>query len=153
MLQSLTTEKPNEATEEIDLVDSELIMKLIHQQDRVAFDAVNSIIPALSELASDVGDRWQGGGRIIYIGAGTSGRLGVLDAAELPPTYSTDPQRAIGVIAGGKESVFLSREGAEDKPEDADKKEDDYDNEGTSDAMPVPWLGSITTGRCVRSCR
>jgi len=119
LLQSLTTEKPNEATEEIDLVDSELIMKLIHQQDRVAFDAVNSIIPALSELASDVADRWQGGGRIIYIGAGTSGRLGVLDAAELPPTYSTDPQRAIGVIAGGKESVFLSREGAEDKPEDA----------------------------------
>jgi N-acetylmuramic acid 6-phosphate etherase len=119
LLQSLTTEMPNIDTQDIDLLGSESIMQLIHNQDKIALDAVKSIIPELSELASDVADRWQNGGRIIYVGAGTSGRLGVIDAAELPPTYSIDPARAIGVIAGGHESLILSREGAEDKPEDA----------------------------------
>lgn len=119
LLQKLATEQPNPQTEEIDLVNSESIMNMIHTQDRVAVEAVNSVIPELAAFAEEAAIRWQSGGRIIYAGAGTSGRLGVLDAAELPPTFSVNPQKVIGLIAGGVESVVLSREGAEDLPRDA----------------------------------
>jgi len=119
LLQSLATESRNPRTRGIDLASSREILDLIHAEDRLALDAVGKVRDALAALVDDAVVRWLRGGRLVYAGAGTSGRLGVLDAAELPPTYSVDPARAVGLIAGGRDSLVLSREGAEDHPEDA----------------------------------
>ncbi len=119
LLRTLATEARNERTLDIDLASARDVMEMIHAEDRQAFAAVESVLDDLAGLADAVAERWRKGGRLVYAGAGTSGRLGVLDAAELPPTFSVDPRRAIGIIAGGPPSLILSREGAEDHPEDA----------------------------------
>lgn len=119
LLRTLATESRNPRTREIDLASARQVMELVHAEDRLAFAAVAAVMDDLALLAEDVAERWRRGGRLIYAGAGTSGRLGVLDAAELPPTFSIDPARAVGIIAGGPPSLILSREGAEDHPEDA----------------------------------
>ena len=119
LLGRLATEGRNEKTAAIDLESPRGIMDMIHAEDRTAFAAVEGVLDDLSALAAAVAELWSRGGRLIYVGAGTSGRLGVLDAAELPPTFSVDPSRAVGVIAGGPPSLILSREGAEDHPEHA----------------------------------
>lgn len=118
-ISSLQTEKRNPNSENIDKSSTIEILKIINNEDKLVPEAVSKIIPKISEAVDIVVDAFKKGGRLFYIGAGTSGRLGILDAAECPPTFGTDPEMVQGLIAGGKEAVFVAQEGAEDKPENA----------------------------------
>ena len=111
------TEKLNENTVNIDVSSSIDIVKMINNED---FNAVRAVENCLSEIATAVdiiSENFKNGGRLIYFGAGTSGRLGVLDASECPPTYSVSEKMVVGVIAGGDYALRHAVEGAEDKPE------------------------------------
>jgi N-acetylmuramic acid 6-phosphate etherase len=112
------TEQRNPATRRIDLLPSREIVALINREDRKVAEAVGEEGEAIARAVDLVVDAFRKGGRLIYVGAGTSGRLGVLDAAEMPPTFGTDPAMVRGVIAGGREALVRAREGAEDRPED-----------------------------------
>ena len=94
------------------------IVRLMNEQDRVATGAVAAVADDVAAAVEIVVDRLKAGGRLIYVGAGTSGRLGVLDASECPPTFSSDPDQIVGVIAGGDDAMFRAKEGAEDDAED-----------------------------------
>jgi len=113
-LGSLLTEQRNSATFEIDTLDTAGILRTINNEDKSVAVAVEKEISYIASAVELVVESMNRGGRLIYLGAGTSGRLGVLDAAECPPTFGTDPSRIIGVIAGGDEALRSSIEGAED---------------------------------------
>ena len=113
-LKRLTTESRNPRTREIDLAPTNRILELINDEDRGVADAVRGAIPDIARAVDIVVAAFQRGGRLVYIGAGTSGRLGILDASECPPTFGVDPDLVQGIIAGGRETVFRSREGVED---------------------------------------
>ena len=113
-LAALTTEEVNPETVTIDRADARGIVGLLHAQDMAVAAAVGAELDHIATAVEIVASAFRGGGRLIYIGAGTSGRLGILDASEMPPTYGTDPQMVCGIIAGGPEAVFRSIEGAED---------------------------------------
>jgi N-acetylmuramic acid 6-phosphate etherase len=113
-LRELTTEKRNPRTTRIDLASSGEILEQINAEDRTVAEAVSREIPAIARAVDLVADAFKQGGRLLYFGAGTSGRLGVIDAAECPPTFGVPPDMVVGNIAGGRETVFLSREGIED---------------------------------------
>ena len=118
-LQSLVTEQRNPRTRDIDLADLESVLHLINDEDRSVPDVVRTQIPAIARAVERVEQSLRRGGRLIYLGAGTSGRLGVLDAAECPPTFGSDPAQVVGVLAGGLETLVRSREGVEDRAEAA----------------------------------
>ena len=90
------------------------VVATMNDQDRRAIEAVAAVRDEVARAAELVADRLRRGGRLVYFGAGTSGRLGVLDASEMPPTFRTDPRQVQGVIAGGREAMFEAQEGAED---------------------------------------
>ena len=113
-LNRLATEKKNPASAHIDVLSPLQIMEVIHAEDQKAVDAVTPLLPRLAETSDEIARRMRSGGRLIYCGSGTSGRLGVLDAVECPPTYGTPPELVIGVIAGGTNAMFRAKEGAED---------------------------------------
>lgn len=113
-LRELTTERRNPDTSRIDLASTEAILEMMNREDRTVPGAVARAIPAIAKAVDLVAESFKAGGRLLYFGAGTSGRLGVLDAAECPPTFGVSPGLVTGVIAGGRETVFLSREGSED---------------------------------------
>lgn len=117
ILESYTTEKRNDLSMDIDSKSTVEILKIINQEDKTVPAAVERALPDIAALVDDVVAAIRAGGRLIYIGAGTSGRLGVLDASECPPTYGTPPQMVQGVIAGGRRALTESIEGAEDHPE------------------------------------
>jgi len=94
------------------------LVDLINSEDRAVAEAVGSQRLAIADAIELVVEAFRSGGRLIYVGAGTSGRLGVLDAAEMPPTFGTDPELVQGIIAGGREALVRSQEGAEDRPEE-----------------------------------
>ncbi len=113
------TEQRNPRTAAIDLASSLEIVDLINAEDRTVAGAVATQREAIAH-AIDIAERtFRGGGRLFYIGAGTSGRLGVLDASECPPTFGTDPEMVQGLIAGGAPALTSAQEGAEDKPDGA----------------------------------
>lgn len=116
-IESLTTETVNEATKHIDELDSLEIARLINQEDKKVADAVEKELPRVAEAIDAIAERFKRGGRIIYCGAGTSGRMGTLDAVELTPTYSVPPDRAFGLLAGGEKAMYQAVEGAEDSEE------------------------------------
>ncbi len=116
-LESYTTEQRNERSMDIDSRSTLEILTIINDEDRMVPLAVQRALPAIAALVDDVVSAFRAGGRLIYIGAGTSGRLGVLDASECPPTYSTPPEMVQGLIAGGREALTRSIEGAEDHAE------------------------------------
>jgi len=120
-LAKLTSESVNPATTGIDLATTREILRLIHAEDERAVAAVGKVLPQIVRAARIYEDVWKAGGRIFYVGAGTSGRLGVLDAAECPPTFGTDPKRIVGLIAGGRQTLVRSREGVEDDRKDAER--------------------------------
>ncbi len=120
-LQKLTTEKRNKNTLAIDTMEIKEILHCINREDQKATAAVKKEIPHIEKAASLVVNALCAGGRLIYVGAGTSGRLGILDAAECPPTFGTKPAMIQGIIAGGKSAVFRSKEGAEDNESEARK--------------------------------
>jgi N-acetylmuramic acid 6-phosphate etherase len=114
-LEGLSTEQRNRSTLGIDGMSTRDILQRINAEDKKVAAAVRKELRNITKAVDLVVDSLRNGGRLIYVGAGTSGRLGVLDAAECPPTYGTDPEIIQGIIAGGKRAVFRSFEGAEDR--------------------------------------
>ena len=113
------TERRNPRTADIDLASPLEIVDLINAEDRTVADAVASQRDAIARAVERAETTFRNGGRLFYVGAGTSGRLGVLDASECPPTYGTDPEMVQGIIAGGHKALTRSQEGAEDRIESA----------------------------------
>lgn len=115
-LENLTTEQRNQNSMHIDTMSTLDMVKTINKENEVIAAAVESQNDTIAR-AIDIGSKcYHDGGRLVYIGAGTSGRLGVLDAVELVPTYGIKPERAVGLIAGGESAMYLAVEGAEDDP-------------------------------------
>jgi N-acetylmuramic acid 6-phosphate etherase len=117
MLDHLTTEARNPASEDLDGLTALQIVQLINSEDAKVAGAVAEQSEAIAKSIDAIAERLDRGGRLIYIGAGTSGRLGVLDAVECPPTFNSPPSQVVGVIAGGYTALSSSVEGAEDRPE------------------------------------
>ena len=115
----LNTEQQNPNSRGIDSMSVEDILLTINKEDESVASAVNKVIPAIKLTVEFTVNSLRAGGRVFYIGAGTSGRLGVLDASEIPPTYYAPPDLFIGLIAGGDDALRRSIEGAEDRPGDA----------------------------------
>ena len=115
--ENLSTEQVNEQSRNLDMLSPLEAAKLMNRMDRQAADAVEQALPQIAQAVEKIADRMKAGGRLIYIGAGTSGRLGVLDASECPPTFGTDESLVVGLIAGGDYALRHAVERAEDKPE------------------------------------
>lgn len=115
-LNVLDTEKRNKNSENIDVLSTTEMLRVINREDREVALAVEKALPAVAELVEEAHSRMMKGGRVIYIGAGTSGRLGVLDASECPPTFGVDASLIQGIIAGGYGALLRAKEGAEDDP-------------------------------------
>jgi len=116
-LSHLPTEAINQSTRELSRVSTREAMLLINDEDHKVAPAVRLCVDEIARAVDAISERMKSGGRLFYIGAGTSGRLGILDASECPPTFGTSPEMVQGIIAGGIEAVFKSREGAEDESE------------------------------------
>ena len=112
------TEQRNPRSARIDTLSTIEVVDLINAEDRMVAEAVREERVAIACAVDLVVESFNRGGRLFYVGAGTSGRLGVLDASEMPPTYGTDPEMVQGIIAGGLAALTVAQEGAEDKPED-----------------------------------
>lgn len=113
----LTTEAVNEASARIDSADALEIVRIMNAEDAAAVAAVGAVSAEVARAIDIVAEAFRNGGRLVYMGAGTSGRLGVLDASECPPTFGLDPGQVIGLIAGGERALRHPVEGAEDSPE------------------------------------
>lgn len=113
-LSKLVTEKRNPDTYQIDMVSTEGILKMINEEDKKVACCVEKEISSIAKAVDMISDSLEKGGRLIYLGAGTSGRLGILDASECPPTFGTPKGMVQGVIAGGEAAIFNAVEGAED---------------------------------------
>ena len=124
-LQRLSTEERNPASMMIDAASVEEALVIINKEDARVPTAVGSQIPWIAQAVNRVVEALRAGGRLIYVGAGTSGRLGVLDAAECPPTFGTNPAMVVGVIAGGEKAMFRAQEGAEDREENGSRDMDE----------------------------
>ncbi|HEX6368350.1 MAG TPA: N-acetylmuramic acid 6-phosphate etherase, partial [Longimicrobium sp.] len=111
------TEQRNPATSEIDRLSALEIARIINREDQRIAPAVATQLDCIARAIEMAEESFRAGGRLIYVGAGTSGRLGVLDASEMPPTYGTDPQMIRGIIAGGYDALLKAAEGAEDNRE------------------------------------
>lgn len=118
MLDDRLTEQRNPRSEGLDRLGALEIVRLINREDRTVAEAVDKEATAVARAVELAVAAFRAGGRLVYVGAGTSGRLGVLDAAEMPPTYGTDPSMVQGVLAGGFQALVRAQEGAEDRPED-----------------------------------
>lgn len=116
-LSALATERRNPASAGLDLLDTTEILRVINEQDRLVADAVAQELPRITAAVDAIVTAIRSGGRLIYIGAGTSGRLGVLDASECPPTFNTDPGLVVGLIAGGDRALRHPVEHVEDLSE------------------------------------
>ena len=113
----MLTEQQNPNTLNIDTLSTEELVTVINNEDKGVAQAVEKALPDIARAVDAIVAALRDGGRLIYIGAGTSGRLGILDAVECVPTYSTPPELVQGLIAGGEKAIMRSVEGAEDKPE------------------------------------
>ena len=116
-LEKLSTEENNLNSKDIELQDSLEIVRRINEEDKKVAFCVEKDLGSISRLIDAILSRYEKETRIIYIGAGTSGRLGILDASECPPTYGVSFEKVQGIIAGGNEAIFKAKENAEDKPE------------------------------------
>jgi N-acetylmuramic acid 6-phosphate etherase len=116
-LARLMTEQRNPASMTMDSLSTEQVLRLINDQDKRVALAVEHEIPYITQAVEHIVTSFRTGGRLIYFGAGTSGRLGVVDASECPPTFGTAPELVLGMIAGGNTAMFKAVEGAEDDPE------------------------------------
>ena len=116
-LQKIATEQRNPNTMNIDTLSTLDMVKLINREDHRVADAVGEVTDKIAQAVDVIAEKLAAGGRLIYCGAGTSGRLGILDAVECPPTYSTDPETVQALMAGGYGAIFKAVEGAEDSKE------------------------------------
>lgn len=117
-LEQLVSEGRNPTTMGIDLMSTTDILRTINNEDRTVPYAVEKVIPQIAQAVDAIVAGFGRGGRLIYVGAGTSGRLGVLDASECPPTFGVTADMVVGLIAGGPEALMRATEGAEDRAED-----------------------------------
>jgi N-acetylmuramic acid 6-phosphate etherase len=141
-LSRLTTETRNPASEGIDSLSALEIVRLMNTEDATVAEAVGREAENIAQAVEIVAAKLAAGGRLIYIGAGTSGRLGMLDAAECPPTFNSPPGQVLGIIAGGPSAMQRSIEGAEDSPQTA---AEDLRKADLSDRDVV--FGIATSGR------
>ncbi|MEQ8525637.1 N-acetylmuramic acid 6-phosphate etherase [Gracilimonas sp.] len=141
-LENLATEKRNSSTLEIDLASAGEIARLINAEDQKVAHQVEKKLDVIADVIELVSDAFQMGGRLLYFGAGTSGRLGVLDAAECPPTFGVSPEKVEGFIAGGKDAMYVAQEGAEDSEEIGAQAVD-----GANVAPPDVVCGLAASGR------
>lgn len=138
----LPTEQNNPRTHHIDRVDTLTAMRLIHEEDRRAVEAMDEALPALAEAADRIAERLQKGGRLFYVGAGTSGRIAVLDASELPATYGVEPTLVQAIVPGGYATLPDARLGDED---DRDGARRDIERHGIGSGDAV--VGIAASGR------
>ncbi|MBL7974366.1 MAG: N-acetylmuramic acid 6-phosphate etherase, partial [Candidatus Kapabacteria bacterium] len=123
---SLSTEQNNPNTKNIDTLSSIEILECINNEDALVIPAVKNEIEHIAQAVELVVNAFRNGGRLFYVGAGTSGRLGVVDASECPPTFGVDPEMVQGIIAGGDKAMFKAQEGAEDSFENGERVIQDY---------------------------
>jgi len=116
-LSQMITEGRNPASQNIDELSTEAMLRVINDEDKKVALAVEAIVPQIAEAVNAICAAFQAGGRLIYAGAGTSGRLGILDASECPPTFGTPRDQVIGLIAGGHTAILQAVENAEDNRE------------------------------------
>ena len=116
-LNSMSSEARNEHSMDIDLLSSLEIVQRINQQDQTVAHSVSQCLPQVAAVADRIVEAFSVGGRLVYLGAGTSGRLGILDAVECPPTFSVPASKVVALIAGGDGAVYKAVEGAEDDPQ------------------------------------
>jgi len=165
-LDQLTTEQPNPRTVDLDRLDTLGVLERINDEDQGVALAVRAALPSVARAVDLTLERWQRGGRVVLFGAGTSGRLALLDAAELPPTFGVPASRYVGVMAGGESAFFRAVEGAEDDrhagAETAAELSIDDVAFGIAASGRTPWvlgalerarqLGALTIGlACVRA--
>ena len=136
-----TTETRNPLTLELDRMTVVELLQVMNNEDRKVPDAIARAIPEIALAVDLVVDALRTGGRLVYPGAGTSGRLGVLDAGECPPTFGTAPQPVVGLLAGGDEALIHGVEGAED---DAERAGADVERSGSE---PSTWSSASAIGR------
>lgn len=117
MLENLTTETRNQRTMHLDQMSVTELLTVMNEEDAKVASAVKEQIPNISKAVTAITDSLRRGGRLIYMGAGTSGRIGLLDAVECPPTFGTSPEMVVGLIAGGSNAFIKAVEGAEDREE------------------------------------
>lgn len=146
-LRNLTTEARNPASKNLDEMNARQLVELINAEDKKVADAVLEQADQIEKAIEIVAERLRAGGRLIYIGAGTSGRLGVLDASECPPTFSSDPKMVVGMIAGGDTALRTAVEGAEDHPEYGKK-----DLQSAELSAKDVVIGIATSGRTPYVC-
>ncbi len=115
-LDSLLTEQRNAAAENLDALSTFEMLRVINHEDHKVADAVGRALPEIARAVDAIAEKLEAGGRMFYIGAGTSGRLGVLDASECPPTFNVPPEMVQGVIAGGEKALHSATEASEDDP-------------------------------------
>jgi|DewCreStandDraft_5_1066085.scaffolds.fasta_scaffold00005_292 N-acetylmuramic acid 6-phosphate etherase len=115
-IRQLRTEQPNPASAAMDAMATEDFLRMMNDEDQKVALAVREEIPHIAAAVEAIAHAFASGGRLLYVGAGTSGRLGILDAAECPPTFGVPPTMVRGIIAGGPPAVFAAQEGAEDDP-------------------------------------
>ncbi|HMO20169.1 MAG TPA: N-acetylmuramic acid 6-phosphate etherase [Candidatus Melainabacteria bacterium] len=125
-LSRLETEQPNPRTTDLDSLDPLDLVKRLHKENHTVAASVDYAVPAIAEAVEEILIRVRRGGRLVYIGAGTSGRLGVLDASECPPTFGVEPELVQGIIAGGNRALTTSVEGAEDVEEEGARALEEY---------------------------
>jgi N-acetylmuramic acid 6-phosphate etherase len=138
----LNTEQRNPKTMNIDQMSTEEIITVINQEDTLVPNVIARQVPMISEVVDEIVTAFKQDGRLIYIGAGTSGRLGIIDASECPPTFGTDPSLVVGIIAGGKEAMTEAIEGVED-----DKQQGQTDLEDISLTAKDIVVGIAASGR------
>ena len=124
--EKLSTEQVNEQSSNLDMLSPLEAAKLMNRMDRQAAEAVEKALPQIAQAIEKIAERMKAGGRLIYIGAGTSGRLGILDASEIPPTYGAPFDLFIGLMAGGDSAIRRAAEGAEDNKEQGWKDIEPY---------------------------
>ena len=136
------TERRNPRSVEIDRLSTLEIVDLVNAEDRMVAEAVGEERDAVARAIDLATSAFRAGGRLIYVGAGTSGRLGVLDAAEMPPTYRTDPAMVQGIIAGGPAALVRAQEGAEDRPQDGARAVDELAVGGRDFVLGIATSGT-----------
>jgi N-acetylmuramic acid 6-phosphate etherase len=141
-LSKLLTEQANPSSEQIDTLPTEAMLRVMNAEDRRIADAVAAEIPRIAIAVDAIAERLEHGGRLFYIGAGTSGRLGVLDASECPPTFNVPYGMVQGIMAGGMEALYQATEASEDDPE-AGVRDLDAAGFAASDAL----VGIAASGR------
>ncbi|SCZ01924.1 N-acetylmuramic acid 6-phosphate etherase [Alkaliphilus peptidifermentans] len=120
-LGDLTTEKVNKIYSDIDEKSAFEIIKMMNEEDKKVALAIEKEMPRIANAVEKIVEAFKNGGRLVYIGAGTSGRLGILDAAECPPTFGTPSEMVVGIIAGGEKALYEAVEGAEDSEAEGQK--------------------------------